>query len=57
MADIFGYVPAYLRDVFRSKYEKSPMEYLQELRVRMCKENVGTGTKITGEGNCQGGRI
>ena len=46
LADIFGFVPAYLRDVFRSKYEKSPMEYLQELRLECARKMLAQELKL-----------
>lgn len=46
LAEIFGFVPAYLRDVFRSKYEKSPMEYLQELRLEYVRKMLVQELKL-----------
>lgn len=46
LAEIFGFVPAYIRDVFRSKYEKSPMEYLQELKLENARKLLVQESKL-----------
>ncbi len=34
LSEQYGYVPAHLRELFRRQYEISPMEYLQEVRLK-----------------------
>ncbi len=47
LSESFGYVPAHLREIFRKQYEVSPMEYLQEIRLKKSKELLDENWEIT----------
>lgn len=38
LSEQFGYVPAHLRSVYRKQYHVSPMDYLQDLRIKKAKQ-------------------
>ncbi len=38
LSEQYGYVPAHLRELFRKQYQVSPMDYLQELRLKKSEE-------------------
>ncbi len=38
LSELYGYVPAHLRELFRKQYQVSPMDYLQEIRLKKSEE-------------------